>query len=253
MMKKAFVLGCGRLGTIIAGAIKQGKVPGVELLGVCDMNAENARKLALELECEWACSVSDMMQFGPDYVLEAAGKQALLSSAVSILQGGADLITLSVGAFSDSCFEEEVRNVADRLNRHVYLASGVVGGFDLMQAACMMGNLKSTFIKRKLPSESGKGDPALRSLPDHYQGNAKEAYELYPEHLNVAVSVGLATGGMEHMNVVVEPGDNVNFTTELKGDFGKARIYSELRTMAPELAAWSAVALLKRVTSRISF
>ncbi len=252
-MKNVFVFGCGRLGGIIASAIADGKVPEVRLVGVCDQNVECAERLAKKVNCIYVDNVSGMMQFQPDVVVEAAGDMALSGAAGIVLEGNADLITLSAGAFGDPDFEHRVREIAKKSGKHVYLASGVVGGFDLMQAAYMMGNLKASFVKRKLPVSSGQGDPALRTLPDHYQACVREGYALYPQHLNVAVAVALATGGLESMDVIVEPGDSVNFTTVLEGDFGKAEIYSELKTQGPDLAAWSAVALLKRITSPISF
>lgn len=72
--------------------------------------------------------------------------------------------------------------------------------------------------------------------------------------MNVAVSVALATNGVEDTPASVEPvrpGENVSFTTQLSGSFGNAEIRTELGTIGPDLAAWSALAVLERLTRRI--
>lgn len=252
-MKKVCILGCGRLSAIVAGALKDGKVEGVELAGVCSRTPEKTRALAQKVSCAAADSLDALLALKPDYVVEAATGATVRQCALPVLAAGADLIVLSTGAFSDSAFYAQVLEAAERYDRHVYLAPGVVGGFDIMEAARLMGPVEASFTKRKLPSASGLGDPALQALDDHFHGTAAEAYSRFPDHLNVAVSVALATCGLDRTRAAVESGDCVSFTTELSGAFGKASIYTELGTVGPELAAWSAVAVLRRLNSRICF
>ena len=66
--------------------------------------------------------------------------------------------------------------------------------------------------------------------------------------------LALATNGVEDTPASVEPvrpGENVSFTTQLSGSFGNAEIRTELGTIGPDLAAWSALAVLERLTRRI--
>ena len=250
-MKKACVFGCGRLGTIVARGLAAGKVRQTELAGIFGRTSKIAAALAAELGCPAAESLEELLSLRPDYVVEAATGIALRENARTILESGADLVALSVGAFSDAGFYTEIQETAERLDRHVYLAPGVVGGFDILTAARMMGNLEVSITKQKPPSASGLGDPALRDLSDYFSGTAAEAYHLFPNHLNVAVSIGLAAGSLEKTRAIVTTGELVSFTTEACGSFGKAFIYTELGTTGPDLAAWSALAVLDRLNQRI--
>ena len=253
-MKKVAVLGCGRLGTLIAGALAQGRVEGVALWGVFGRTQRRTHALAEKLSCPAADSIASLLAFGPDYVIEAAAGQVVRQYAVAVLAGGADLIALSTGVFSDPVFYEQVEQAAVQYDRRVHLVPGVVGGFDIMAAARLMGPVEVSFTKRKHPRASGEGDPALRTMADFCSGNAGELYRRYPDHMNVAVSVALATNGVEDTPASVEPvrpGENVSFTTQLSGSFGDAEIRTELGTIGPDLAAWSALAVLERLTRRI--
>lgn len=252
-MNRVCVMGCGRLGAIVARGLKAGTVPGAELAGVMGRTCTHSRELAAELNCPVAESLEELLELKPDYVIEAATGICVQQYAEAILAGGANLIVISTGAFGDEDFRERVEAAAEQYDRRVWLASGVVGGFDIMETARLAGALNASFTKRKPASASGKGDPALRNLSDEFHGTAAEAYLSFPDHLNVAVSVALGTCGVDNTTVHVETGDSVNFTTELSGTFGRAKIYTELGTVGPDMAAWSALAVLKRVTSRISF
>ena len=252
-MNRVCVIGCGRLGAIVARGLKNGAVPGAELTGVMGRTGSRSRELAAELGCPAAENVEELLALKPDYVIEAATGACVRQYAEVILAGGANLIVISTGAFGDADFRRRVAETAERYDRRVRLASGVVGGFDIMETACLAGELTAAFTKCKPASASGKGDPALRNLSDEFHGTAAEAYQKFPDHLNVAVSVALGTCGVDRTVVHVGTGESVNFTTELSGAFGKAKIYTELGTEGPDMAAWSALAVLKRDTARISF
>lgn len=252
-MKQVCVLGCGRLGQIVAGALAEGRLPGVELAGVFGRSPHRRREVAGRLGCACGDSLDALLSLRPDYVVEVANGQVLREAAVPVLAAGADLIVLSTGVFSDPYFSAQVRDAAQRYDRRVHLAAGVAAGFDLMRAARLMGPVEVTFTKQKPASASGHGDPALRSLDDRLSTTAGEAWRRFPDHMNVGVTVALATAGTEDTRVLVEPGEPLRFTTELSGAFGRASLVTELSTEGPELAAWSALAVLERLTSRICF
>lgn len=252
-MAKVCVIGCGRLGSIVARALRDGTVQGAELAGVMGQSLQEGLRQADALACPAAADISALMALGPDFVIEAAAGKCIELYGETIVSGGADLIAVSTGAFGDAALYRRLENTAKSCGRHIYLASGVVGGFDIMETARLMGGLTASFTKTKPASGSGMGDPALRSLADHFHGTAAQAYSSFPDHLNVAVSVALGTNGTEHTPVTVEPGSCVSFTTRLAGAFGRAEIYTELGTVGPDMAAYSALAVLKRVISPISF
>lgn len=120
-------------------------------------------------------------------------------------------------------------------------------GFDIMQTAKLMGDLNAKFHCQRKVREGNLAE---------YSGNCAGLYEKAPNHLNVAVSVALGSSGMENTLALLEPlkcDGGVNFTTTLEGEFGKSTIYTELAGKGPAMAAWSAIALLQRLVSPISF
>lgn len=252
-MKRVCVLGCGRLGQIVAGALAEGRLSGVELAGVFCRSVRRRGEVADRLGCACGDSLDALLSLRPDYVVEAATGQALREAAVPVLAAGADLIVLSTGVFSDPDFSAQVRDAAQRYDRRVHLAAGVAAGFDLMRAARLMGPVEVSFTKRKPSSVSGRGDPVLRELDDRLSATAGDAWRQFPDHMNAAVAVALATAGTENTPVCVETGEPLRFTTTLSGAFGQANLVTELGAEGPELAAWSALAVLERLTARISF
>ncbi|MFI3115495.1 MAG: aspartate dehydrogenase domain-containing protein [Clostridia bacterium] len=248
-MKKVVVLGCGRLGKIIASAIHAGVVEGVTLHAILCREPDKHAEFAKEMGCMISNSLDEVMQAKPDYVVEAGTKEAVIEHTENVLRKGADIILLSMGVFVDENYYNHIKNVAIETNQRVHLASGVVGGFDIMSTAMLMGELKSTFETRRKPRNEG-------NAPTEFSGTAEELYSHFPNNLNVAIAVALGTNGPKNTfaNLVkIEGDENSSFSTTLEGEFGKSYIYTELNGKGPAMAGWSAVAMLQRLTQPISF
>lgn len=252
-MKRVCLLGCGRLGRVIAQALLDGAVDGAELSAVLVSSADRASRLRRELPCLVVSDNHALLEKQPDYVIEAATGAAVKEFAVPIMEAGADLIVLSTSALGDPDFYARALSAAERYDRRIHLAHGVIGGLDVAEAAAMMGPLSAEITKRKFPRGSPKSDAALDALADDFRGTAEDARLRYPDQLNVAVSLGLAAGNPQGTNVRVEPAEMVGFTVACEGAFGRGRFFTELGPQGPELAAWSALAVLRRLTARITF
>ncbi|MFI3201481.1 MAG: hypothetical protein R3Y54_08140 [Eubacteriales bacterium] len=122
-MKKVVVLGCGRLGTIIARAIHSGVVEGVSLHGILCKNSEKNKELAEELSCMITNSLEEVMEGKPDYVVEAATKEAVVMHTEQILKKGADIILLTMGVFVDESYYNHIKKVALVTNQRVHMAA----------------------------------------------------------------------------------------------------------------------------------
>lgn len=252
-MKRVCLLGCGRLGRIIADALLEGAVSGAELTAVCTRSPEKAHQLAMQLHRPVVASVEALMAYRPDYVIEAATVDTVKACAAQILSGDADLIVLSTSALGDPQFRGKMEQLAEKTDRHIYLAHGVISGLDVVEAAAMMGTVSATLTKRKFPVGSHHSDAALDSLADYFSGTAEDALRLYPNLLNVGVSLGLAMDDLTAAQVRVEPYNCVDFTVTCTGEFGTGSFHTELGPSGPALAAWSTLVMLKRLTRRITF
>lgn len=260
-MVKVGVLGSGKLGSIIAGALRNGKVPGCQLVGVMGRGMERAARLAAECDCEACGGAEQMLALKPDYLIEAATAQALRDNTLEFLNAGCNIICLSVGAFADQIFYDQAARAAQEHHAKVYLAPGVIGGFDIASTLTVMGELRGTLIKFKYPNDSGRCPPGLMELPDAFEGSVREGFQISPAHLNVAVAAALACGSLDETRMQVVPvleEDTPSFGFDLEGEFAGASLRVRQggfrgNPQGPALAAWSAVALLRRLTSPITF
>ena len=257
-MTRIGLLGSGRLGEIIARALGDGKVPACALVGVLGRGTERSARLAGAWGGTACAGLEELLALAPDYVIEAANAQAVTEHAPAILSAGRSLICLSVGAFYDEGFYDRCACLAREHGSKVYLASGVIGGFDAASALALMGPARGTMTKYKYPRDTGRCPQGLSELPDRFEGSAREGFLLSPDHLNVAVTAALVCGSLDETRMRVEPvgpDERSGFGFAVEGEYGSARLRVEQSgaVYGPALAAWSALALLKRLVSPITF
>lgn len=257
---KLGIIGSGYLSEIIAQAWMDGLLPEYELVAVMGRNEETAKALAERAGCAACSDLEQFLAYGPAYVAEAASVQAVKDSAERILSAGSNLIVLSIGAFADQDFYQRVREAAAENGTRVYIASGAVGGFDVLRTVTLMGKAASRIDTRKGPKSLQNTvlfEEHLMTDTDEcrvFDGNAKEAIALLPTKVNVAVAASLATAGPEGTGVSVTSvpgmtGDDHKITAEIDGVKAVVDIYSSTSA----IAGWSVVAVLQNIVSPIVF
>lgn len=258
--KRLAIAGCGFLGNILMDAWKSGFLPEYEIVGVLGRNEGRAASMAAKAGCPVCKSIQALLEQNPDYVAEMASVQLVKEIAKPVLRHGANLVVLSVGAFAEEAFYEEIRQIAEEEGTQVHIASGAIGGFDVLRTISLMGQVRTEMVTHKGPV-SLKNTPVFReSLMESQEeeevfvGNTKEAIKLLPTKVNVSVAVSLATAGTEktRFSIVSVPGmtgDDHRITAEVEGVKAVVDIYSG----TSEIAAWSVVALLRNLVSPIMF
>ena len=263
--KKLALVGCGFLGNIIAQAYADGLLADYELVGVTSRTFASAEKTA-RLTGSKACrDLEELLALRPDYVAEAASGQTVKDIAVEVLSHGANLVVLSIGAFADGEFYEQVRQTAVRCGTRVHIASGAIGGFDVLQTVSLMARAAGAEEKAGIWTHKGpaslKGTPiykealmSAREGEDVFSGCAKEAIALFPTKVNVAVATALATTGPEVTDVKITSvpgfvGDDHKITAEIPGVKAVVDIYSSTSA----IAGWSVVALLRNLAAPVVF
>lgn len=254
------ILGSGFLAGIIAEAVKKGMLPDYELVGILGRSEEKTRALAKEAGCAPCLTIEELLEKKPDYVAEAASVAAVKDYALQILSGGANMVVLSIGAFADSEFYKKAAQTAAEHGTKVHIASGAIGGFDVLRTVALMDEAKVSFETHKGPA-SLQNTPLftenLMSAADEtrvFDGTAAEAIALLPTKVNVAVAASLATVGpkQEHVQITSVPGfvgDDHRITAEIDGVKAVVDIYSSTSA----IAGWSVVALLQNLASPIVF
>ncbi len=274
--KRLALVGCGKLGRLFAEAYCMGLLPDYELAGALSRRPERARELAGIAGCKACKTLDELLDLKPDYVVEMASVAAVKEMAETVLSRGADLIVLSIGAFADGAFYRQVRETAARSHTRVHIASGAVGGFDVLRTVTLMGEVgrrldkslegsgteeapvRASMETRKTPC-SLKGSPLYREAMETeemeaFRGSTKDAIAMLPTHVNVSVAASLATSGTDHLKyrIVSVPdmtGDDHRITAEIDGVKAVVDVYSA----SGDIAAWSVVALLQNLASPIVF
>lgn len=255
---KLALIGAGYLSEIIANAVKNGPLSDYELVGVLGRTPEKVEEFAKKYGCKAFTNIDDLMVLKPDFTAEASTPEGLKQYAETILNGKSHLVVLSIGAFSDASFYEKVEKTAKENDKKVYIASGAVGGFDVLQTVGLMGPIQAKMTSKKMPK-------ALRNTRDFdenllditepkevFSGTTKSIMDFMPNGLNLAIATALASAGIEktEMSVIATPNfEGDEYKVEVKGSdvWAELDIYS--RTSA--IAGWSVVRELKNAVSTI--
>lgn len=259
------IVGCGKLAQIVVQAILNDLLPDYQLTGVYSRTLEKAQNIAgiieeanLGYHCTACHSIDELLAMKPDYIVETASPQAMKELALPALKNKSSIVTLSVGAFADKQFYKEVKETATQYGSRIYIASGAIGGFDVLRTAALMGECTTSITTEKGPN-SLKGtsvydDTLQEEKQEVFSGDAQEAITLFPTKVNVAVAASLASVGPEKIKVSIHSTPNYvgdNHRIELKNDQVHAVVDIYSKTSA--IAGWSVVATLQNITSPIVF
>lgn len=266
MTKKTLaIVGCGKLAEIVVDAVINGLLPDYQLMGFFSNTKEKARRLADKLQASQpgynstACnSLNDLLALKPDYIVETASPAAMRELTLPALKNGSSIVTLSIGAFADEAFYNEVIETARTHNTRVHMVAGAIGGFDVLRTVSLMGPCEASIDTEKGPNSlktTEVYDEVLQTEQRKvFAGNAKEAIALFPTKVNVAVAASLASVGPMNMKVSVTStpgyvGDDHRI--EINSDQVKAVI--DVYSKTSQIAGWSVVNTLRNITSPIVF
>src|SRR5690625_7666113 len=112
----------------------------------------------------------------PDYIVEAASPAAMQELVLPALKGGSSVVTLSIGAPADEDFYEEVMRTARDNGTRVYLASGAIGGFDVLRTVSLMETSEARSEERRVGRE-GRGGGWTAHESERRSERGREAAE----------------------------------------------------------------------------
>ena len=161
MKKRLAIIGCGFLGNIVAKACRDGLLEDYELVAAMSRDHQKARSLTALAGGKACLNLKELLEEKPDYVLEMASVQSIRDMAVPVLRQGCSLVPLSIGAFSDRAFYEEVQAAAREGGAKVHIPSGAVGGFDVLQTISLMAHAEGAQLQAGI--ETRKGPASLQN------------------------------------------------------------------------------------------
>lgn len=280
-MKTVAVIGCGALGTLVAEGVALDLQDKWSLSGVFARTAASAQALAARLGCAAFSDIEGLLAAKPDVVVEAAGGDAARAYAETVLRSGVSLILLSGGVLAYAAFVRRLREAAEEGGGVLHVASGAIGGFDLMRTLAfrerqmkrlgvepLSGQEFSTRVNNIKAPASLNGAPYLegRALPedrrvDVFEGSAVQAIAGFPKNVNVAVAAASASAGMERTTVRIssDPALTENVHRIHVQGFGvRAELEFASRPdpqnpRSSTMTAWSVLALLDEMCSSIRY
>ena len=207
--------------------------------------------------------ISGLIGARPNVVLEAAGHEAGREYGAAVLEAGADLVVMSIGALVDDALMNALKMAASRRSARIWLPSGAVGGLDALMAARATGDLE------RVQHQMIKHPDGLRSAPyvvrhgllseeiaDRvvvYRGMAREAAREFPQSVNVAAAISFAGLGFDRTEVEVIADPSTPYTVHqitASGLFGRMMMRFEnipdpTNPRTSRLAGLSAIAMLQ--------
>lgn len=229
-MKQVGVIGHGAIGSVVAGALRDGRVAGCELGGVLTRTARAGVPASV-------ATLDDLVE-RCDVVVEAAGQAAVAELGPAVLASGTDLLVVSVGALVDDQLRSRLTD-GQGCGR-LLLSAGAIGGLGLLRAASLLGAITSVHLTTtKSPDVllAPWMTPSLVAELRHgthpvavFEGSARDAVQRFPASVNVAATLALATLGFDRTRVTIV-GDRaavrVRHVIDVEGDAGRYAFHIE--------------------------
>ena len=263
-MPRLAIIGCGALGTILVNHLA--KAGDWTLTGVMARTLQHAQTLAKVGHCKATTDLEVLLADQPDVVVEIAGIGAAKAYGAAVLEAGCDLVVVSAGAFADPVWRDMMVSKATTLGRRIHVASGAIGGFDVLRTAALMGvdevTIASTKSPKSLAGAPGLGDRTLSSTEEEiaFEGSVEDAVRGFPKNVNVAAATALATACDDLVvRVVSQPAltENTHRITlkagTMRTDLTFASSFDAANPRSSVSTAWSVLALLKNLRSPLSF
>lgn len=226
MVKKIGIIGCGAIGSELGQNILNGNISNSQLSFLFDIDVDKLNKFINNLDnkpaifTDFGILIKSELFEESDLIIEAASINAAVSYCTSILKHKKDLMMMSIGAFANSEFLNNVLELIKSNLVNVYLPSGAIGGIDIIKS--VKDYLYSITLITTKNNKSLKGAPFFSRNPVDidkinvkktiFEGNATEAIMEFPSNVNVAALVSLAGIGFKDtkVKIVVDPTTEVN-------------------------------------------
>lgn len=264
--KKVAIIGTGTIGTTIAKALQEQLSNNYELVGMMKRTDEKIDELTTQFNTQIVTDFSELLQFAPDFIVEAASVNVVKEHGCEILERGIHFIPLSVGALADKDFYKKLKRQAEENKAVLYIPSGAIGGFDYMRKMTLADEPEVEINTYKTPS-SLEGAPFLeeQSLVTNekevvFDGTATEAIKGFPKNINIAVATGLATVGPDNVRTIIHS------IPELEASIHEVTMRNQEGIVDIRFAAqpsgnvqtssitpWSVIALLKNIADPVRF
>lgn len=255
------IVGCGAIGSRIAKSITSELKNHCLLTGLYDINPVRSQDLAKRLKRVNTVkkSLSELIR-SCDFLIEAINSDETGAIIHKAIRAKRSVLAMSIGKLLNS---QNLFRLAERNKSAILLPSGAIAGLDAIKAASLVSidrialttrKPPSGFVKSKYIRQKGIDLNAIKTETIVFDGTVDEAVEAFPENINVAATLALASGVKNRIRVriMIDPDLKQNsHEVEAIGEFGRITSRTE-NVVCPDstktsyLAALSAIRTLKQ-------
>ena len=263
---KIGIVGCGAIGSRIAQAVNADIKKYSYVSAIYDIDFKKSEQLAKRLRKKGLCksSLKDLLK-DSDLVIEAVNAESTRDIIQSALKLKKHVLAMSVGKLLNAL---DLFTLAQRQRRFLLIPSGAVAGLDAMKAAGLENITRITLTTRKpllgfahlrYFQEKGFDVNQIKGETTIFEGDVATAVKIFPQNINVAATIALASLAMERMvvRVITAPTYKSNsHEIEVIGDFGRMVTCTD-NVVCPDnpktryLAVLSAIQTLKQFFSYV--
>ena len=263
---KIGILGCGAIGTRIARSIKTECEDLACVTALFDINPAKALNLSKHLPQKNIVQKTYAQLLNHcDLVVEAVNAPDTYELIRQALIAKKDVLVMSVGKMLDG---EAILKLAQKQNCRLLIPSGAIAGIDAIKAASLgkihriilttrkpiYGFADNTYVQQKRINLS-----QITKETVLFDGNVKEAVKCFPQNINVAATISLASSAKDKLRIRIatSPEFKVNsHEIEVTGEFGRMVTKTE-NVVCPDnpktsyLAVLSAIVTLKQYLGQV--
>jgi aspartate dehydrogenase len=260
------ILGCGAIGSRIARSIKTECEDLASVSALFDINPSKSANLAKHLPYKNIVqkSYSQLLNHS-DLIVEAVNAPDTHELIRQALLAKKDVLVMSVGKLLDG---ESILKLAQKHDCRLLIPSGAIAGIDAIKAA-KLGKIHRITLTTRKPVY-GFADNAyvqqkrinLSQISKEtvlFDGNVKEAVRCFPQNINVAATIALASAAKDKLRIRIatSPEFKVNsHEIEVTGESGRIVTKTE-NVVCPDnpktsyLAVLSAIVTLKQYLGQV--
>jgi len=250
------ILGCGAIGSRIAKSIKTQCQEHAVVTALFDINPAKALNLQKFITQKNVVkkSYADLLS-SSDLIVEAVNAPDTHQLVRQALLAKKDVLIMSVGKFIGGA---SILKLAQQQGVKVIIPSGAIAGIDAIKAASLQRIDRITLTSRKpiygftdnaFVQERKINLSQIKKETILFDGNVREAVKSFPQNINVAATIALASNAMDKLRIRIatSPEFKVNsHEIEVEGEFGRLVTRTE-NVVCPDNPKTSYLAVLSAI------
>lgn len=265
-MKTVSLIGAGALSREFAANL--GVLGGEwQIKSVLGRSEERLNAFCADFGCEGYTDFDAFIETAGDVVIELAGKPAAIQYAKAVLETARTWVSVSIGAYVDEAFRNDIIETARRHHTEVHLPHGAIGGLDYLLTSSLYKTTPKVEIETRKGLKGLMGAPGMEGLEIDptkecvvFEGSVADAVAAFPKNINVAAATSLASANPDiTVRIICSPDakNNGHRITLDNGLWSGSMQFTSLPDPAnPKTSistAWSVLALLKNLSSPLRF